>query len=202
MFWFLILVGTWIELFVSRSSLTEKPEFLQSSWGCTGKTKYWFIYPHISVVTVVLCVKAGIKSECPLPDAFLLPSPHVWAPRSCAWSPPSPDVGRRPVGPGEGCCCDFGLPSAPPSSRQWGTWVSAAGQRMKILCSSCQKPVHYTRSSCLTWNNNRLLNWFDPSNDVIIFTINTAGVQPGEYVLLKFKGINMSKETFWICHLI
>lgn len=145
--------------------------------------------------------KQGIKSECLLPAAFLLPSPHVWAPRSCAWSPPSPGVGRRPVGPAEGCYCDSGLPSAPPSSRQWGTWVSAVGQRMKILCSSCQKPIHYTRSSCLTWNYNRLLSWFDPSNDVITFTINTAVVQYGENVLLEFKGIYMSKETYWICNL-
>lgn len=142
--------------------------------------------------------KQGIKSESPLPAAFLLPFPHVWAPRSFAWSPPSPGVGRRPVGPGEGCCCDFGLPSAPPSFRRWGTWVSEVGQRMKVLCSSCQKLIHYTRSSCLTWNYNRLLWWFDPSNDVITFTINTAVVQYGENVLLESKGINTSKETYFI----
>lgn len=127
-------------------------------------------------------VKSEENKNRKLPAAFLVPAPHVWAPRSYAWSPPSPGAGRRLVGPDAGCCCGCGCPSAPPSFQWLGTWVSVGGlQMMGLFHSSCQTRTHYTEISWLTWNYNKLLSVFNYyithySTYVITFTIKTNGV--------------------------
>lgn len=113
-----------------------------------------------------------------LPVDFLPPAPRVWAPRSSAWSPPSPGAGRKPVDPDEGCCYGCGCLSAPPSSQRWGTLVSVAVPLMAgVFHSSYQKQTHYTDSSCLTCNYNKLFINLHPSK-CIITVKNMSQYQP------------------------
>lgn len=104
----------------------------------------------------------------PLP-VVLPPAPRVWAPRSSAWSPPSPGGGKRPGAPGEGCCCGYGWPSTPPSSQWWGTSVLVAALQIQgvfhFSCPTPDKALFYLTCECkkmLIFNKST--NDFQPSD--------------------------------------
>lgn len=140
---------------------------------------------------------------CTLPVGSPPPAPRAWAPRSSAWSPPSPGVGRRPVGPDGGCCCGCGWPSAPPSFQRWGTWALGEEQQVTwVWHSSCRKQTHYTKS-CLTWNYNKLYINVCPPKYIFKFPMNPSTQQQpstttfSHKIFMKTSGARFFSVNIW-----